>query len=474
LVHNCDLHARHRWLVETARERVQQCKTDPDFYDAKVAGWWVWGQCLWIGSGWCARPEWTGRMPAIAGRDGGRGAHAKSRNVNPRAGDTLNNEHRRLDLGSDGDGNGIIRTQRKSDPDWEQRPHLGSDGQGQGIIRKRPMLTHHGGNVGVHKPSLAMAIKRPVLAHSEGGRGVMRQAHQVPSLRGDSGAAGQGIHAPGFQRRSQQIPVLGCAHGSGQGVSAHAIHRSSGGLQAYMRALSDRLRRVRVCCGDFERILGPAVTTCIGMTGVFLDPPYDTDARAICYSHDGEEADTGKSVWWRAYRWAVEHGEDPLLRIALCGYEHPDAIFPESWECIPWKASGGYGRSARGKANARRERIWFSPGCLKPARLPLFDESALPLTSAVQGGGTGVSAAGSARSRLRGPPAPSPNDDLKQAAHEAAELLADPEAGEVERLNAADALRRAAGLPAEREDDDDEPYDDGEPDFTADPLDEEF
>lgn len=53
------------------------------------------------------------------------------------------------------------------------------------------------------------------------------------------------------------------------------------------------------------------------------------------------------------------------LRIALCGYEHPDAVFPADWEEIAWKASGGYGRSARGQANAKRERIWFSPGCLR-------------------------------------------------------------------------------------------------------------
>ncbi len=48
-----DLSARHQWLVDRAgfRERMA---TDPDYFDAKVAGWWVWGLCLWIGSGWCA------------------------------------------------------------------------------------------------------------------------------------------------------------------------------------------------------------------------------------------------------------------------------------------------------------------------------------------------------------------------------------------------------------------------------------
>ena len=27
---------------------------DPDYYDAKIAGWWLWGICQWIGSGWCS------------------------------------------------------------------------------------------------------------------------------------------------------------------------------------------------------------------------------------------------------------------------------------------------------------------------------------------------------------------------------------------------------------------------------------
>lgn len=32
---------------------------------------------------------------------------------------------------------------------------------------------------------------------------------------------------------------------------------------------------------------------------------------------------------------------------------------------VPWKSRGGYGnRTDRGKENAARERIWFSPACL--------------------------------------------------------------------------------------------------------------
>src|SRR5687767_6656435 len=46
-VSELDLHARHRWLVEKGRAQVEQLRSDPDYYDAKVAGWWVWGICQW-------------------------------------------------------------------------------------------------------------------------------------------------------------------------------------------------------------------------------------------------------------------------------------------------------------------------------------------------------------------------------------------------------------------------------------------
>lgn len=52
-VNEADLHARHRWLVEQAIPLTEKLIDDPDWFDAKVAGWWVWGICAWIGSGWC-------------------------------------------------------------------------------------------------------------------------------------------------------------------------------------------------------------------------------------------------------------------------------------------------------------------------------------------------------------------------------------------------------------------------------------
>ena len=50
-VSECDLHAKHIWLIEHLRDLPERLMGDPDFYDPKIAGWWVWGICAWIGSG---------------------------------------------------------------------------------------------------------------------------------------------------------------------------------------------------------------------------------------------------------------------------------------------------------------------------------------------------------------------------------------------------------------------------------------
>lgn len=49
-----DLHARHVWLVGAKESLTDRLMGDAEFFDAKAAGWWVWGACNWIGSGWCA------------------------------------------------------------------------------------------------------------------------------------------------------------------------------------------------------------------------------------------------------------------------------------------------------------------------------------------------------------------------------------------------------------------------------------
>ena len=49
-----DLFARHSWLVRQTSTLTQSLHADPEWFDAKIAGWWCWGACNWIGSGWCS------------------------------------------------------------------------------------------------------------------------------------------------------------------------------------------------------------------------------------------------------------------------------------------------------------------------------------------------------------------------------------------------------------------------------------
>ena len=287
-----DLHARHRWLVGRAdfRERM---RADPEFYDAKVAGWWVWGISMWIGSGWCAGELANGENPSEQQKK------PRARAVGVLAG----------------------RSRGAATHEQEVRPDLTGQ-RGVTAPRIRNIDNASGWN------------KRPAIA--KGGRGVGRTtlSEQMPALSGDGGDSGA----------------------TGRGV--HAGHARTEGLYRWMQALADRLRWVRICCGDFERVLGPSVTTKIGTTAVLLDPPYKPGAGrdpSIYAEEDLTAAD-------RAREWALKHGDDPNMRIALCGYEGEHEM-PSSWQCVRWKAAGGYAASAGNTENASRERIWFSPHC---------------------------------------------------------------------------------------------------------------
>ena len=157
------------------------------------------------------------------------------------------------------------------------------------------------------------------------------------------------------ERVHRKLPHLGDA---GRGVHRKLLHLGDAGrgILEWFEALQERTRRVRVACGDWTRVLGPCVTWRHGTTAVFLDPPYDggkTDYAA------------GSRCSADVRAWALENGSNPKLRIALCGYEGEHDMPPE-WECLPWKARGGYGnqRKTGTNDNARKERIWFSPACL--------------------------------------------------------------------------------------------------------------
>ena len=142
--------------------------------------------------------------------------------------------------------------------------------------------------------------------------------------------------------------------GFGQGV--HAIQST----RTTFIELSNRLRNVRVLCGDWARQL-PQLENRKQITGVFLDPPYSVNANRVdkIYSED----DT--AIAFEVSKWAFSHGGNSQLRIALCGYDGEFKV-PKDWISFSWSSTGGYNRiGSRANHDRHRERIWFSPHCLQ-------------------------------------------------------------------------------------------------------------
>lgn len=258
-VNEVDLNARHAYLVAIRDRFRARLEGDPDYYDPRVAGWWVAGVCGWIGSGYCS-----------------------------------------------GDG-----------------PWRVIDGE---LVDTR------------------------------------RPGNQPEGEADDLGDAGRGIN--------RQMPHLGDA---GQGINRKMPHLGDG----WFADLSARMRSVRVTSGDWSRVVSESVTTRHGLTGVFLDPPYgDEVEQTRVYAHDsGTVSDDVRA-------WCLANGSDPLLRIALCGYEGEghEALIEHGWTAHAWSTSGGYGggRGGRGDENRHKERIYFSPGCIAEDRglLGLLDGGA--------------------------------------------------------------------------------------------------
>jgi len=127
-----DLTARHLAIVRWRAERdVERLLADPEWYDVRIAGYWLYGICAWIGSDWC-----SGKGPWIVGADG---------RITRRATPPTNDDR---DAGAEEPG--VM---------WK-RPHLSNNGHGvhrpqlrePGVSRRRPHLTDNGN--GVHRSQL--------------------------------------------------------------------------------------------------------------------------------------------------------------------------------------------------------------------------------------------------------------------------------------------------------------------------------
>lgn len=169
--------------------------------------------------------------------------------------------------------------------------------------------------------------------------------------------------------RLTKLPHLGDA---GRGVNRELPHLGNDGQEAltsYLSALSGRLQRVRITCGDWQRVLTPSVvraTAGNSKIGILLDPPYAVGGHLY---HEGADHTLSDDV----RDWCL--GADPALRIVLCGYgaDH-DQLLDHGWTKSEGRAGGGAGYSADEKAG-RRERLWLSPACV-PTQGSLFDGGA--------------------------------------------------------------------------------------------------
>ena len=193
--------------------------------------------------------------------------------------------------------------------------------------------------------------KVPDISDSGSGIAALGFQRQIPQIN----HSGRGIAALGFGRQVPQI------NHSGRGIAALGACP----IHEVIARLSDRLRHVRVCSGDWSRVCGSGVSHGKHV-GIFLDPPYAATDRADVYTHD----DAAVSIQCRdlAISCAKKHGT--RARIVFAGYAgeaDTDQVFAAAgWRSVAWRANGGFGnqRKAGTNENGARERLWLSPGCL--------------------------------------------------------------------------------------------------------------
>jgi len=314
-----DLMARHLALLAWRTERtLERLMADPSYYDARMAGWWAWGQSCWIGGGWC-----SGDGPWIVGDDG------------------------RI-------------TKRSATGAGVARP---------GVSNRKPTLANNG--QGVNRPQTrepGVARQLPHLASN--GQGVNRPQTREPGVKGQRphiGDNGQGVNRP-------QTREPGVSHESADEPEYHPMTMPE--LRRWLRFLSARLRHVRVLNGDWTRLATSGALQTLpvrqgGHCGVFLDPPYTGEVRA-----DGLYAVDNLDVAHAVREWCLANGDSPRYRIVLAGFdtEHA-ALEAHGWRVVEWFRAGflkgGMAQQNKQRAqdgesatNQHRERLWLSPHCL--------------------------------------------------------------------------------------------------------------
>lgn len=244
-------------------------------------------------------------------------------------------------------------------------PDDDSKSRGRGVVRdasKVPELV----SKGIHKRK-GKTVKAQ-LPKISGAQGVHKKRHvqtQVPNMMA-------------FQKVHRKIPnnaVRGVNSRLPQISSPQGINAVMGGsneyarqfLRNWMRKISDRMREVRVCCGDWKRVLTKGALSGGGTSiGIFLDPPYKIELdgkkrRDTVYTNDSDHISD------EVRKWCIEHENDSNIRMVVAGYdlEHKE-LTDRGWGVVAWKAQGGMANFGDGKItrNRFRERLWYWPNTL--------------------------------------------------------------------------------------------------------------
>ena len=297
-VNHADLNARRKYLNDH-QDLLQRLCEDPEYFDAKIAGYWVWAMSCWIGSG-LVRPK---AMPDVTNAKG---------------------VHKATIAG--------------------KRPNLSNDGRGIAqLAANRPQVALQGG------------------VHSLG---------QIPSIRDDKGV-------------QNQIPLLYSENGVCRRhcYGANGVHKTTltsepkteldvrdpytPGLYSWFRELSERLRRVRVVCGDWSRVCGGDWQDDRGTCGIFFDPPYDP---VKCGRDPNIYTEESATVSNDVREWCRKRGSLKTYRIVLAGYfEEHESLLKDGWTVHRWSANGGFANrgkgNTKGEINRHKEALFFSPHC---------------------------------------------------------------------------------------------------------------
>lgn len=127
-------------------------------------------------------------------------------------------------------------------------------------------------------------------------------------------------------------------------------------LAGELAAISARLARVTITCGDWARVITPSIVRTERIS-ILLDPPYDTTAGSRRFY-----SSSGAGVWQQVLVQAIEWGTRPNVRVVLCGHDGADGglLTLAGWSTHRLGDRKGWATSTTHRA---AEVAWASPAC---------------------------------------------------------------------------------------------------------------